>query len=44
MDTHAALLDEDGALPADGSTDGVHLTKPYYKTWLEYLRTHTVSQ
>lgn len=44
LDTHAALAGEDGALPAEGSTDGVHLTKPYYKIWLEYLRVHTVSE
>lgn len=44
LDTHAAFVDEDGALPAEGSTDGVHLTKSYYKIWLDYLRTHTVSE
>lgn len=43
VDTHAAFAAGDGALPAEGSTDGVHLTKSYYKLWLEYLRAHTVT-
>ena len=35
-----ALLFDDGAgnLPADATTDGVHLTAAYYQQWLDYLR------
>lgn len=32
-----AIVDEDGALPAKGAVDGVHLTKSYYLKWLDYL-------
>ena len=37
-----AVADEDGALPEDASTDGVHLNKPYCQKWLAYLKNHTV--
>lgn len=37
-----AVADENGALPADASTDGVHLNKAYCEKWLEYLKSHTV--
>lgn len=43
VDAHAALADENGVLPADESTDGVHLTKSGYQCWADYLRTHTVA-
>lgn len=43
IDTYSAVADADGCLPADASTDGIHLTKPYCEQWLEYLRTHTVA-
>ncbi len=41
VDTYAALADENGELPAQASTDGVHLTRSYYTRWLDYLKTHT---
>ena len=43
LDTHAAFVDDSGALPAADSADGVHLKKAGYQSWLEYLTTHTVS-
>lgn len=43
LDLYSAFVGADGQLPADASTDGVHLTGSYYKAWLEYLKTHTVS-
>ena len=39
----SALADEEDALPAEASTDGVHLKKDYYKVWLDYLQNHIVS-
>ncbi|PWL41100.1 MAG: hypothetical protein DBY45_01015 [Clostridiales bacterium] len=30
-----------GALPAEASTDGVHLNKEYCFKWLDYLKSHT---
>lgn len=41
VDVWSAFAGEDGALDAEGSVDGVHLTRPYYVKWLDYLRTHT---
>ena len=42
VDVNAALVDETGVLPAEGSTDGVHFTKDYYIKWYDYLKIHTV--
>lgn len=41
VDVWSAFAGEDGALDAEGSVDGVHLTRPYYVKWLDYLKTHT---
>lgn len=41
VDVWSAFVDDDGALPAEGSVDGVHLTRSYYVKWLDYLKTHT---
>ena len=43
VDVNAALVDETGILPADGTTDGVHFTKDYYVKWYDYLKIHTVA-
>lgn len=42
LDVYSAFIDENGALPEDAATDGIHLTKPYCKVWLQYLLTHAV--
>lgn len=42
VDVNAALVGEDGILPREGTTDGVHFSKDYYKKWYEYLKCHTV--
>ncbi len=36
------LADETGSLPADATTDGIHLNATLIRRWAEYLRTHTV--
>ena len=43
LDLNPQFAGEDGQLPADASSDGVHLKKAYCQQWLEYLKTHTVS-
>lgn len=43
IDTAGAVAGEDGNLPADAATDGIHLKKEYCERWLEYLKTHTVT-
>lgn len=42
VDVNAALVDETGILPAEGTTDGVHFTKDYYVKWYDCLKIHTV--
>lgn len=42
LDLYAEFADENGALPAGASRDGVHLKKEYCQQWLDYLKTHTV--
>ena len=35
-------MDENGVLPAEGTTDGIHFTRSWYQRWYAYLKTHTV--
>lgn len=36
------IADETGTLPADATTDGIHLNVTYLRRWADYLYTHTV--
>ncbi len=36
-----AVADDNGYLPEEASTDGVHLNKEYCAKWLDYLKSHT---
>ena len=40
LDVASVLRDETGALPADASTDGIHLNFSYCWVWLKYLADH----
>ncbi len=42
LETAIALADEDGILPYDASTDGVHFVRAWYELWRDYLMTHPV--
>ena len=42
VDLWACFADEDGYLPAEKSTDGVHLKAPQYRVMADYLLCHTV--
>lgn len=44
IDVANAVADENGCLPEDAATDGIHLNKAYCEKWLEYLKTHTVTE
>ena len=44
LDVAECVRNEQGALPEEASVDGVHLTRAYYRTWLEYLKCHTVEE
>lgn len=41
LQTHWCFADENDAMPADYTADGVHLYPSYYAIWCDYLRTHT---
>lgn len=43
LDVAEAVTGEDGCLPADETTDGVHLNTKGCGKWLEYLKDHPVS-
>lgn len=43
LDVASALMNEEGVLPTESSTDGIHLKKDGYKTWYEYLQNHIVT-
>lgn len=38
-----AVADSEGKLPAEATTDGVHLNKTYCLKWLDYLKSHTAA-
>ncbi len=41
VNTAAGLCTADGVLPADATSDGIHLSKYYIDRWADYLRSHT---
>ncbi len=41
-DIYSALSDENGYLPANVTSDGIHFHSAHYLVWLEYLQTHYV--
>lgn len=41
LDVASALKDENGALPLEASTDGIHLIKDYCMVWMNYLAENT---
>ncbi len=43
LDLYSAFVDENGELPSEASSDGVHLRADGCKKWLDYLKSHTVS-
>lgn len=42
IDLCDALAGDDGFLPADVTTDGIHFVASEYKVWLDYLRYHYI--
>lgn len=44
IDTGTAVAGDDGYLPYEAASDGIHLKKPYCAIWLDYLKTHTISE
>lgn len=44
IDVGKAVSDNNGCLPEDAATDGIHLKKSYCIKWLDYLKSHTVAE
>lgn len=42
LDLVDALAGDDGYLPANVTTDGIHFSAEVYKQWLDYIKTHYV--
>lgn len=41
LNIQESVINENGILPNDAATDGIHLNKKYCKKWFEYLKEHT---
>lgn len=41
LDVQTALVNSEGYLPEEASTDGIHLGKTYCEKWLEYLKNNS---
>ena len=41
LDVKSALVDENGNLPEEASTDGIHVDKEYCEKWLSYLKNNS---
>ena len=41
LDVKSALIDSEGYLPNEASTDGIHINKAYCQKWLEYLKNNS---
>ena len=41
LDVKSALVDGNGNLPEEASTDGIHVDKEYCKKWLNYLKNNS---
>ena len=44
VDVYSCFADEDGYLPSDISTDGVHITASQYRIMANYMLSHTVEE
>ncbi len=42
LDLFGAYVDENGVLPADYASDGIHIKSKYMGTWVEFLQTHAI--
>lgn len=41
LDVKSALIDNEGYLPSNASTDGIHIESQYCKKWLNYLKNNS---
>lgn len=39
-----SIINQNGTLPEDAATDGIHLNRKYCKKWFEYLKNHAIGE
>lgn len=44
LNIQEAVINQNGALPEDVATDGIHLNRKYCEKWFEYLKNHTIGE
>lgn len=44
LDVYSALADEEGYLPSEQTTDGMHLKPDFYNKWTDYLCAHAAPE
>ena len=44
LNVQEVIVNENGILPNDAATDGIHLNKKYCEKWFEYLKNHTIGE
>ncbi|MBO6149231.1 MAG: hypothetical protein J6O55_07825 [Lachnospiraceae bacterium] len=42
LDLNSVFTNEEGCLPADYASDGIHIKAQYMQPWIDFLRTHAV--
>ena len=42
LDVQTVLVNSEGYLPEEASSDGIHLGKSYCEKWLEYLKNNSL--
>ncbi len=42
LDLNSVLADENGCLPEDYASDGIHIKQKYMGAWVDFLKTHAV--
>lgn len=42
LNIQEAVINQNGALPDEAATDGIHLNRKYCEKWFEYLKNHTL--
>lgn len=44
LNVQESVINQNGALPEDAATDGIHLNRKYCEKWFEYLKEHTIGE
>lgn len=44
LNIQESMINQNGILPDDAATDGIHLNKKYCEKWFEYLKNHAIGE